>query len=132
MSLLDVLLSTTIITIFCLGFRTILSEGQILHFIRRPFEFEDSKMMNVFKWRMQKRFLSSEEDIIQIKRKYERHSNRLAVILKPLILCVICFSSAWGATIFLSLNGVDFIKELFISCISAAFLIKVINDKVDW
>lgn len=131
MSLIDILLSTLIITGFCLGFRTIISDGQILHFIRRPFEFEDSKMMNFLKDRLRNKVLSGLENPHATKKKYEKLSNRIAWCLKPFVICVICFSSAWGSTVFLYINGF-YLPEMVISCISSAFILKIINDKVDW
>lgn len=132
MNLLDIILSIIIITLFCLGFRTIISLGQILHFIREPFEYDGkSEVMNFLKRRLQKKALKGVEGLQQIRRDYVKLSNRINWILKPFVICVICFSSAWGATIFLTLNGFYW-RELIICCICSAFIIKIINDKVDW
>lgn len=97
MTLLDILLTIAIQVLFCLGLRQLLSEGMILHFIRKPFE----------------------------------NKKRNHWILKPFILCVVCFSSVWGGSVFIALHGFLPIP-LIISCVSTAFIIRVINDKMDW
>jgi len=103
MSLIDILLTIVLIAAFCLGLRTLMSDGQIFHSIRAP----------------------------HAKRKYAKWYD---VILKPLILCVVCFSSVWGGAVFVALHGLHLttVPELIICCVSSTFIIKVINDKVDW
>ena len=131
MTLINILFTIAIQSAFCLGLRTLLSDGQIFHFIRSPFEFEQSKMMNFLKNRLRRRVLITTENAFEHKKKYEKLSNKISIILKPLLLCVICFSSVWGGLVFVVLNGLQPI-ELIICCISSAFIIKVINDKIDW
>ena len=53
-------------------------------------------------------------------------------ILKPVVLCVVCFASVWGGTVFILLHGFLPVIELIICCVSSAFLIHIINDKMDW
>lgn len=99
MTLADIILTIIIQVLFCLGFRTLLSDGMILHFIRKPFE-------------------------------NTKHYSNWHIILKPIILCVICFSSFWGGLTFLFIHGVKW--EIIICCISSAFVIKFVNEKIDW
>lgn len=117
MTLPDILWTIIIQTLFCLGFRTLLSEGMILHFIRKPFEIGKYGMLNIFKNKCN-------------AEKYIRIGNNINFILKPILICVICFSSFWGGLVFLFLNG--FKWEILICCISTAFVIRFINDKMDW
>ena len=132
MSLTDIILTIIIQVLFCGGLRVLLSDGQILHFIRSPFEYEtDSKLMNIFRERLRKRILVSTNNAYKLKKHYEKLSNQVGYCLKPFILCVICFSSVWGATVILLLNGFQ-LKELIICCISTAFILKIISDKVDF
>ena len=96
MTLVDIILTIVIQSLFCLGFRTIISEGMILHFIRKPFE----------------------------------NMKRPLWILKPILHCVICFASFWGGLVFLFLHGLKI--EIILCCICTSFLLKIVNDKVDW
>src|SRR3990167_10622598 len=99
MILYEILITIIIQSLFCLGLRVLFSEGQILHFIRKPFAHADLKPLTLF-------------------------------ILKPIVICVICFSSVWGGAVFILLNGFQPV-ELIISCVSTAFILKIVNDKVD-
>lgn len=103
MSLVEILLTIFIQLLFCLGLRTLMSDGMILYSIRQP----------------------------HAKRKYAKWYD---VILKPLILCVICFSSVWGGAVFIGLHGLHLahLPALIITCVSSAFILKIVNDKVDW
>lgn len=133
MSAITIIIWTVIIALFCLGWRTVISEGQLLHFLREPFEYsEGSKMINFLKRIVQKAALRGETNLIQKKKYYEKLSNRITWFLKPFLLCVICFASAWGVTLFITFNGLAYWREMIVACVSAAFLIKVLNDKIDW
>lgn len=99
MTLIDILLTTIIITLFCFGVRTLFSDGMILHWVRKP--YENKKRPGKYDW-----------------------------MLKPFILCVVCFASVWGGGVFVSLHGLHW--EIIICCVSATFIIKVINDKVEF
>lgn len=135
MTLTEILLTILIQVLFCLGLRTILSEGQIFHFIREPFEYDsESKVMNFLKRRLQRKALRGDEGLQQTRRNYVKLSNRISVLMKPFVICVICFSSVWGGAVFIALHGLHLAEVIFliISCISTAFILKVVNDKVDW
>ena len=131
MSLIDIILNIILISVFCLGIRTLLSDGMILHFLREPFEYDgESKVMNFLKRKIQRRALRGENGLQVVRRDYTKISNKISFLLKPILLCVICFSSFWGSTVFVVVNGFQ-IKELIICCIGATFIIKFVNDKVD-
>jgi hypothetical protein len=133
MTLIDIILTTIIISLFCLGLRTVFSDGMIFHFLREPFEYDThSKVMNVFRRKLQRIALSGTDDLTKQRKRYLRLSEKLNIYLKPFLLCVICFSSVWGGSVFIALHGLHFIPELIISCISSAFIIKLISDHVEF
>ena len=133
MNLIDIILSTIIISMFCLGLRTLFSDGMILHFLREPFEYDShSKVMNLFRRKLQRMALSGVDDLTKQRKRYLRLSEKLNFYLKPFLLCVICFSSVWGGSVFIVLHGLHFIPELIICCISSAFILKLINDHVEF
>lgn len=121
MGLLDIILTVIIQVLFCAGVRVLLSEGMLLHFIRKPFQYDHHKeVMNfLLKW-----------GIAPSDRDY-KYSKVLHFALKPFLLCVVCFSSVWGGSVFIGLHGLLPVP-LIISCVSTAFILRVINDKVDW
>ena len=92
---------------FCLGLTIISQDGQLLYFLRKPFVdldvmIENFEALRLNKWK-----------IYLLKIKYQ--------LGKPLIGCITCMASVWGAVIFLSLNDFDLVK-LIINCISASFI----------
>lgn len=132
MTLSDILLTIVIQVLFCLGWRVLLSDGQIFHFIRYPFEHEkDSKINNYYRSKLRQYVLSSDKDVYAMRKGYIEKSRKLSLILKPFILCVVCFSSVWGGSVFVAMHGLLPIP-LIICCVCSAFVIKVINDKVDF
>lgn len=92
---------------FCLGLTIITQEGQLLYFVRKPFVDLDIMIENFQALKL------SKCKIFFLKLKY--------FIGKPLIGCITCMASVWGAAIFLSLNDFDLVK-LIINCISASFI----------
>lgn len=101
---------------FCLGWRIVTDEGNLLYFIRKPFEnLQDNLEMQT---ELYKSFKSKKvlEKIKLLKVKI--------YLLKPIILCITCFSSVWGAVVFVTLNGfhVNQIPYLIINSISASFI----------
>lgn len=132
MTLVELLLTIVVQVLFCGGLRVLLSDGQILHFIRKPFEYEEgSKIMNFLRERLRKKVLISANDPQKLRKKYQSVSAKIGVILKPFILCIVCFSSVWGGSVFIALHGFLPIP-LFISCVSTAFILKIINDHVEF
>lgn len=122
MSIQDYILTILIQSLFCLGLRTVMSDGMIFHFIRHPFERNSADVMN---------FMESNIKTHNQRILYRRMSDRLSFFLKPVLLCVICFSSFWGSIVFIVLNGL-IIVPLIICCISTAFILKIVNDKIDF
>ncbi len=107
---------------FCLGWRTITDEGMLLYFIRKPFD----KAFNE---------ISIIKDKIELASKFEKPLVRklkctllrhklIATIGKPFVLCITCFASVWGVSVFVALNGLDesLIIPLILNCFSAAFI----------
>ena len=81
------------------------------------------------------RTLMMENMLLHFLRKpFEKRNDKKKKIPKwayPLVWCVVCFASFWGGICFITLNGFMW-RELIITCISSTFLIKIINDKMDW
>lgn len=128
MTLTDILFTIIIQVLFCLGLRQLLSEGMILHFIRKPFQYDKHKtVMNLYIPHTSE-FCIFDDDSVRILTK---RSKILGYILKPIILCVVCFASVWGGSLFIALHGFLPIP-LIICCVSSTFIIRAINDKVDW
>ncbi len=110
------------IVAFCLGWRIVTDEGQLLHFIRKPFDtnwnhletiltriehFEkyDKSLVDALKWTL-------------LKHKLINYFG------KPFVLCITCFASIWGTLVFVSLNGftIHLLPQLIITIISASFI----------
>lgn len=101
---------------FCLGWRIITDEGNLLYFIRKPFEdLEDNLEMH------ENLYNSFKEAAILKRMKFLKIKIYLS---KPFILCITCFASLWGAAVFVTLNGfhVNQIPNLIINSISASFI----------
>lgn len=115
--MITLLLTILITVLFCLGWRIITDEGNLLYFIRKPFEKAlDSYEMN---------------KELYAKFKYSKDVKRRVLFLKfivfiskPFVLCITCFGSLWGAAIYLTLNGISVsqIPYLIINCIAASFI----------
>lgn len=132
MTLAEIILTVLIQSLFCLGWRVVISEGQILYFIRKPFEFEkDSKINNYYRNKLRQYVLQSDENVYAMRKECIEKSRVMSIWLKPFILCVICFSSVWGGAVFVAMHGFLPI-QLIVCCISTAFILKIVNDKVDW
>jgi len=105
-------MTTLIATIFfCLGWRIVTDEGQLLYFIRKPFERNISRL----EVKRGNPFIPKKEVI------------RLELINyfgKPFVLCITCMASIWGATIFIILNGFafDLIPALIWNSFAASFI----------
>lgn len=105
---------------FCLGWRIVTSEGQILYFIRKPFDAIDLDYDNE-KLGLAKRFDKSLVD--ELKRSLLKHK-LMYYFGKPFVLCITCFASIWGVTVFVALNGLtkDLIIPLILNSFSASFI----------
>jgi hypothetical protein len=118
---------------FCLGFNKIMEEGQLLYFLRKPFEglaveiegkekiYEDLKP-----WRKSHELIELQHQITGLKIKY--------YLSKPLVLCITCFASIWGGSVFVALNGLNenLLPYLIIACVSSAFIQTVIYVKTNF
>ena len=108
--------------LFCLGWRIITSEGQILYFIRKPFEdiYTDYE---VLKERLE-HFKKFDKSLVKsLKNEILKHK-LIMVVSKPIVLCITCFASVWGVIVFITLNGLNegLIPHLILNSVSAAFI----------
>ncbi len=109
--------STLISTVlFCLGLRIVSEEGNLLYFLRKPFEKAYSK----------KEYWENRYSI-KANKYYKHWSNiygAIAYIGKPLITCITCMSSVWGVTVFIMLNGFSepLIYLMVLNSFAAAFI----------
>lgn len=107
---------------FCLGWRIVTEEGMILSFIAKPFRDSLNRIEYL-------------EGVIQLKEKFEKplvktlkwellRHKFIVTIGKPFVLCITCFASIWGVSVFVALNGLDksLIIPLILNCFSAAFI----------
>jgi hypothetical protein len=117
---------------FCLGLNQIMSEGNILYFLRKPFENLYDEIENKQKiyidlkpWRRSHELIELSHQINALKLKY--------YLAKPLVLCITCFASLWGGGVFVSLNGLNenLLPYLVISCISSAYIQTAIYVKIN-
>lgn len=111
------MIETLIITVaFCLGWRIITDEGNLLYFIRKPFESIGDQIENT-----ENLFNATQSS--HLKKRLKKLKAKL-YLAKPFILCITCFGSLWGAAVYISLNGidVDHIPNLIINSIAASFI----------
>lgn len=105
---------------FCLGLNMVLSEGNLLWFLRKPFVGLDDKAENQHSLLIG---VTDKDRISEIEAKIFilmlKH-----YLAKPFVTCITCFASVWGATVFISLNGisVELLPYLIISCFASAYL----------
>lgn len=122
---LSQLISTIVITsLFCNGWNIITDKGNVLHFIRKPF---DSAMDNIDhleqKINLLSQFKNNKYHVDYLSKKL-LFNKVLYYIGKPFVLCITCYSSIWGFSVFVALNGlhIDTIPHLIINSVSAAYL----------
>lgn len=111
--------------VFCLGWREVTDEGNLLYFLRKPFEGLYSKIEN-------KEFM-----ITDLKSETNRNYALLSIysqdlswlkliyyFAKPTVLCITCMASVWGCVVFIYFNGISthLIGYLIFNCISASFI----------
>lgn len=117
---------------FCLGLNQIMSEGNLLYFLRKPFEgLKESLDVKTELYNSLKKnhkgyeLLELESAITWLKIKL--------YVSKPLVLCITCFASVWGGSVFVALNGltVELLPYLIVSCVSSAFIQTLIYVKAD-
>lgn len=114
--MINLLLTTLITVLFCLGWRIVTDKDNILYFIRKPFDtmLDRIEMLEGLPVKF-------------TNKKYKRNLKIFKVITyiaKPFVLCITCFGSFWGAAIYLTLNGisVEQIPLLIINSVSASFI----------
>lgn len=115
---------------FCLGLDKVMSEGNLLYFLRKPFEglYEDIESMET----RYKAFGSSMEKDEQAEIEARIFKQKLLFyITKPFFTCLTCFASVWGGSVFITLNGWSHPALLIIACISTAYIQTAIYVKVN-
>lgn len=117
---------------FCLGLNQIMSEGNLLYFLRKPFEglqdeldVKSELIRHLRKTHKSRELIELQNRIIGLKLKY--------YLAKPLVLCITCFASIWGGSVFVALNGLNesLLPYLIISCISSAYIQTAIYVKIN-
>lgn len=110
----DILITSLIISFFCLGLHEVSREGRVLYFVRKPFEGLDEMMM-ILRGEENKRYTHTQLFSLQVAE----------FISKPLILCPPCMASIWGIIIFSILHGFPRTWEvaayMVICCIISSF-----------
>lgn len=109
---------------FCLGWRIVTDEGQLLNFLRKPF---DDAITNAEVYEERRRVLlqfNTDKELIDVLEQRIFFAKLIYYIGKPFILCITCMASVWGFVVFVSLNGFNEtqITRLIINCISASFI----------
>lgn len=109
-----------------------MEEGNILYFLRKPFEDLHDEIENkskllkdLSKWKREENTLEMQLHLTGLKLKY--------YLAKPLVLCITCFASIWGGSVFIALNGLnkELIPLLIISCVASAFIQTLIYVKAN-
>lgn len=112
--------------IFCLGWRIVTDEGNLLYFIRKPFEraIDNAEMFEEKQKMLQKFGSFSDKELAKYLQKKITFNRLLYYIGKPFVLCITCFGSVWGFSVFVALNGLHLytIPQLIINCVSASFI----------
>lgn len=108
---------------FCLGLRIVTDKGQLLYFLRKPFDdMKDEIEVNENKIEIHKFAKQIKEmEMCELMNKMNR---QLLYLFKPILLCVTCLASVWGVTWFILLNGIsiDLIKFMVLNSFIAAFI----------
>jgi hypothetical protein len=107
---------------FCLGWRTVTDEGMLLYFIRKPFD-KSFDELQVLKDKIELAGKFEKTLVGKLKWKLLRHK-LIVTIGKPFVLCITCFASVWGISVFVALNGLNesLIVPLILNSFSAAFI----------
>ncbi len=120
---LQLLYTIFITTLFCLGWSVVTNTNNILYFIRKPF---DNAINNIDEIEAKIELIKKFGDIKLLRRLNGQlyFNNAMYYIGKPFVLCITCYSSIWGVSVFVALNGLTLntTPHLIINSISAAFL----------
>lgn len=135
MELTQLILTILISSLFCLGWNEITSEGNVLYFIRKPFNViwdstehleQRISLLETNISLLDISCLEKENTYIEIgKLKRALSLNKIVnFIAKPIIHCITCYGSFWGATVFIFLNGFDIynIHYIVVNSIAVAFV----------
>lgn len=131
METIQILFTLFCTIVFCLGWRMVTDEDQLLYFLRKPFENLSVEIDN-------QRFIYT--DMInapspnhqEIQKQYYKIVllQIKLLIVKPLILCITCMASVWGAIVFYFCSIFHFnniisfhlLPYLTFNCIAASFI----------
>lgn len=102
---------------FCLGWKLVTSEGYVLDFISKPFRKSQSRV----EYLTELKGLKSLADVSN--RSLLKHK-LIVAIGKPFVLCITCFASIWGVSVFVALNGFNesLITPILLNSFAAAFI----------
>lgn len=108
---------------FCLGWRLITDDGNLLYFIRKPWE-------NLHDEIGKKKHLANIAHLAQNWDEWAKNKSDVfwlkvkLFFLKPTVLCISCMASYWGCVLFIGQNGfsLPLLKYIVIICISASFI----------
>lgn len=122
---LQLILTIVLTSLFCLGWSIITDNGNILEWIRKPFE-DSIDEINQYENRLSilEKFDKSNKELIGYLKRKIFYNKVVYYFGKPFVLCITCYSSIWGFSVFVALNGLHLstIPHIIINCISAAFL----------
>lgn len=76
--------------LFCLGWRIVTDEGQLLYFIKKPFE-DNYNRINA---------------LTELGKKTPISRTVIYYIGKPFVMCITCMASIWGTIIFWTINAI--------------------------
>lgn len=118
-------MTTLICTVlFCLGWRMVTDDGQLLYFIREFFkdcETDNEHLESTIAFSPKENYRKIETKIFINK--------ALILFGTPFVLCITCMSSIWGITVFyfyhivtLQAFGQYWFLELAFNCIAASFI----------
>lgn len=100
--------------LFCLGWRIITDEGQLLYSIRKLFEDIESDYDY---------HLEREKNFGEKINNYKKFTSKLLMFVgKPFVICITCMSSFWGCLIYWYMTTEFIIINMGINCICASFI----------
>jgi len=92
--------------LFCLGWRIVTDEGQLLYFLRKPFENNDSRI----------------EALELLQKKVPPYNVLMHYFGKPFVMCITCMASIWGVIVYTNVCTVFEWKYLILNCVAASFI----------
>lgn len=102
---------------FALGWRLITGKGYFFYFLRKPFELIDEEIEakeSIYKLMPQNKYVKRYIQLLKVKRFFAT----------PFVICITCYASIWGASVYIALNGIGIstLPDLIILCVSASFI----------